>query len=173
MPSLGHHLNKPSYGCKHEAQARGEYERLMRLEHEGFSCMESGFWLNPKWPYMGPSPDGIVTCDCHGTGICEIKCPHCKKDDLRLCAGDKGGFCLIKDGDEVILDRSHGYYYQVQAQLHIVDYEYCDFVVWNCKDIFVERISPDMGFWDDVIPKVENFFRNCILPEVLGQQVTK
>ncbi len=35
--------------------------------------MESGLWLNPKWPYMGASPDGIVTCDCHGTGICEIK----------------------------------------------------------------------------------------------------
>ncbi|KAL1279246.1 hypothetical protein QQF64_025919 [Cirrhinus molitorella] len=73
----------------------------------------------------------------------------------------RGGFCLIKDGDEVILDRSHGYYYQVQAQLHITDYEYCDFVVWNCKDIFVERISPDMGFWDDVIPKLR-FFQKTV-----------
>ncbi|KAL1269204.1 hypothetical protein QQF64_031493 [Cirrhinus molitorella] len=86
------------YGRKHEAQARGEYERLMRLEHEGFSCMESGFWLNPKWPYMGASPDGIVTCDCHGTGICEIKCPHCKKDDLRLCAETRGDSALSKMG---------------------------------------------------------------------------
>lgn len=45
----------------------------MSLEHEGFSCMESGLWLNSKWPYMGASPDGTVTCDCHGAGICEIK----------------------------------------------------------------------------------------------------
>lgn len=59
------------------------------------------------------------------------------------------------------------------AQLHIVDAEYCDFVVWNTNDIFIERIVPDMDFWDDVIPKAENFFRNCILPEVLGQQVAK
>ncbi|KTF83715.1 hypothetical protein cypCar_00026959, partial [Cyprinus carpio] len=63
----------PSYGCKHEAQARGAYEKLMVREHAGFSCMDSGLWLNPKWPYMGSSPDGIVACDCHGTGICEIK----------------------------------------------------------------------------------------------------
>lgn len=62
-----------SYGCKHEAQARGAYEKLMSQEHAGFSCMDSGLWLNPKWPYMGSTPDGIVTCDCHGTGICEIK----------------------------------------------------------------------------------------------------
>jgi len=34
-----------------------------------------------------------------------------------------------------------------------VDAEYCDFVVWNSNDIFIERILPDMDFWDDVIPK--------------------
>ncbi|XP_051981796.1 uncharacterized protein LOC127643204 [Xyrauchen texanus] len=31
-----------SYGCKHEAQARGVYEKLMGREHAGFSCMDSG-----------------------------------------------------------------------------------------------------------------------------------
>ncbi|XP_051996015.1 uncharacterized protein LOC127653381 [Xyrauchen texanus] len=123
---------KTSYGCNHEAQARGVYEKLMGREHAGFSCMDSGLWLNPKWPYMGSSPDGIVACDCHGTGICEIKCPHSHQDEanLRLCAGEKG-FCLINDGDNVMLDRTHDYNYQVQGQLHIVDAEYCDFVVWN------------------------------------------
>ncbi|XP_052001685.1 uncharacterized protein LOC127657076 isoform X2 [Xyrauchen texanus] len=136
---------KTSYGCKHEAQARGVYEKLMGREHAGFSCMDSGLWLNPKWPYMGSSPDGIVACDCHGTGTCKIKCPHSHQDEanLRLCAGEKG-FCLINDGDNVMLDRTHDYYYQVQGQLHIVDAEYCDFVVWNHNDIFVERILPDL-----------------------------
>ncbi|XP_035996599.1 uncharacterized protein LOC118564015 [Fundulus heteroclitus] len=140
------------YGCKHEAQARGAYEKLMGREHAGFSCMDSGLWLNPKWPYMGSSPDGIVACDCHGTGICEMKCPYSYQDEanLRLCAGRKG-FCLINDGDHVMLDRSHDYYFQVQAQLHIVDAEYCDFVVWNRNDIFVERILPEFELWDDVL----------------------
>ena len=44
--------------------------------------------------------------------------------------------------------------------------------MWNRNDIFVERILPDLEFWDDVIPKVECFFRKSILPEILGQQVT-
>uniref|UniRef100_A0A1A8UK67 YqaJ viral recombinase domain-containing protein n=1 Tax=Nothobranchius furzeri TaxID=105023 RepID=A0A1A8UK67_NOTFU len=162
-----------SYGCQHESQARGAYEKLMGREHTGFSCVNSGLWLNPRWPYMGSSPDGVVTCDCHGTGICEIKCPHSEQDEpsLRLCAGRRG-FCLIGEGDHVTLDRNHDYYFQVQAQLHIVKAEYSDFVVWNHKDLFVERILPDVGFWEDVIPKVECFFRNSILPEILGQQVT-
>ncbi|MEQ2223035.1 hypothetical protein ILYODFUR_032587 [Ilyodon furcidens] len=61
---------------------------------------------------MGSSPDGIVTCDCHGTGICEIKCHHSHQDEanLRSCA-DQKGFCLISDGSNLTLDRSHDYYY--------------------------------------------------------------
>ncbi len=91
---------------------------------------------------------------------------------MRLCAGDKG-FCLINDGVDVTQDRSYAYYFQVQTQLHVVEAEYCDFVVWNRNDIVVERILPDLEFWEDIILKLRTFFRNCILPEVLGQQVTK
>ncbi|KAJ4944938.1 hypothetical protein JOQ06_013477 [Pogonophryne albipinna] len=129
------------YGCKYEATARKQYEGVQSLHHQGFSCKDSGLWLNPQWPYMGASPDGCVTCTCHGTGICEIKCPHSKQEEanLRLCAGEQG-FCLVNDGGTVKLDRRHAYYHQVQAQLHVVDVDYCDFVVWTKNDLFVERI---------------------------------
>ncbi|KAJ4938226.1 hypothetical protein JOQ06_002851 [Pogonophryne albipinna] len=123
---------------------------------------------------MGASPDGCVTCTCHGTGICEIKCPHSKQEEanLRLCAGEQG-FCLVNDGGTVKLDRRHAYYHQVQAQLHVVDVDYCDFVVWTKNDLFVERIVRDVDLWDNIIPRVESFFRLCVLPEVLGQQLTR
>ncbi|XP_034066574.1 uncharacterized protein LOC117542824 isoform X5 [Gymnodraco acuticeps] len=123
---------------------------------------------------MGASPDGSVTCTCHGTGICEIKCPHSKQEEanLRLCAGEQG-FCLVNDGGTVKLDRRHAYYHQVQAQLHVVDVDYCDFVVWTKNDLFVERIVRDVDLWDNIIPRVESFFRLCVLSEVLGQQLTR
>lgn len=70
---LGFPDDFPSYGCKHEAQARQEYEKLMNEKHENVSVSESGLWLNSQWPYMGASPDGVVVCSCHGTGVCEIK----------------------------------------------------------------------------------------------------
>ncbi|KAM4528256.1 uncharacterized protein PAE49_000194 [Odontesthes bonariensis] len=96
-----------SYGNKHERRARRAYEKMMGQGHEGFSCMGSGLWMNPKWPYMGSSPDGMVVCDCHGNGICEIKCPYSQRDEanLRLNAGQKG-FCLTTDGGKVMLDRN-------------------------------------------------------------------
>ncbi|XP_034094372.1 uncharacterized protein LOC117561180 isoform X3 [Gymnodraco acuticeps] len=162
------------YGCKYEATARKQYEGVQSLHHQGFSCKDSRLWLNPQWPYMGASPDGCVTCTCHGTGICEIKCPHSKQEEanLRLCAGEQG-FCLVNDGGTVKLDRRHAYYHQIQAQLHLVDVDYCDFVVWTKKDLFVERIVRDVDLWDNIIPRVERFFRLCVLPEVLGQQLTR
>ncbi|KAJ4929158.1 hypothetical protein JOQ06_004777 [Pogonophryne albipinna] len=162
------------YGCKYEATAQKQYEGVQSLHHQGFSCKDSELWLNPQWPYMGASPDGCVTCTCHGTGICEIKCPHSKQEEanLRLYAGEQG-FCLVNDGGTVKLDRRHAYYHQVQAQLHVFDVDYCDFVVWTKNDLFVERIVRDVDLWDNIIPRVESFFRLCVLPEVLGQQLTR
>ena len=61
------------YGCKHEAQARKDYEKIMRELHDGYSIADSGLCLNAKLPFMGASPYGIVVYSCHGTGVCEIK----------------------------------------------------------------------------------------------------
>jgi len=92
---------------------------------------------------------------------------------LSECVGGKG-FCLVNGDDgEIQLDRKHSYYYQVQAQLHIMEVEYCDFIVWNKSDIIIERITPDYSFWNEAVIKAEKFFRKCILPEVLGKHFTK
>ena len=61
------------WGCCHEKQARQAYEAQMQAKHENFLASDSGFHVNPKWPFLGASPDGLVTCDCCGGGICEIK----------------------------------------------------------------------------------------------------
>lgn len=45
----------------------GECEKLH--EHDGF-YMDGGLWL--KWPYMGSSSEGIVSCDHHRCEICII-----------------------------------------------------------------------------------------------------
>jgi hypothetical protein len=87
-----------------------------------------------------------------------------------LC-GRKG--ILPGEGDKIKLDRSHAYYYQIQAQLFILQVDYCDFIVWNKNYIFIERILPDVEFSDSITPKAESFFQKCILPEVLAKKFTK
>ena len=68
------------------------------------------------------------------------------------------------------LDTKHANYYQIQMQLNVVENaEYCGFIVSKQGEIFIQRITADPIFWNEIVPKVELFFRKCILPEVFWQ----
>ena len=42
-------------------------------------------------------------------------------------------------------------YYQVQTQIFIYGVEYCDFVVWTTRDLFVQQILPDQEFSENAL----------------------
>ena len=42
---------------------------------ENFTCDCTGLWLNPPYPHLGVSPDGVTSCSCYEDGLLEIKCP--------------------------------------------------------------------------------------------------
>ena len=52
------------WGCKHEKTARDQYKAIMQENHNDISVHDSGLVINPKWPHLGASPDGIVDCAC-------------------------------------------------------------------------------------------------------------
>ncbi len=65
-----------AYGCRHEKSAKQYYLSNIRHKHQ---LHESGLVINPKWGYIGATPDGKVECQCCGKGIIEIKCPYCQQ----------------------------------------------------------------------------------------------
>ena len=68
-----------SWGCMHEKAAKDRYEKTMKGAHTNFNVTDSGFIINPEWLFIGTTSDGMVSCDCCGKGVLEIKCPYCKK----------------------------------------------------------------------------------------------
>ncbi|XP_055487443.1 uncharacterized protein LOC129694714 [Leucoraja erinacea] len=88
------------WGCDQEKRARQAYAAHMRTEHSGFMMRDSGLIINPKYPHLGATPDGLVECaeQCCGAdrlGLCEIKCPFSKKGrSLMSAAQDKTISCL-------------------------------------------------------------------------------
>ena len=154
-----------SWGCKHEKQAREVYTKRMLKNHHEFSVADSGLSLNPKWPHLGASPDGVINCQCCSKGVMEIKCPYCRRNyDINDSVNDKH-YCLKKDHSGTIhLDQSHAYYYQVQTQIFICEVEYCDFVVCHFPedhrelDIHIERVLSNEEFWSGCI-EVFRFFQ--------------
>ena len=63
------------WGRKHERTAAKEYGDAMMKQHEEMEIKQTGLWLSKDHPFIGASPDAIVTCKCCGTGVVEIKCP--------------------------------------------------------------------------------------------------
>ena len=61
------------WGCEHEGVAREKYKTMYQPFHNRFSLTESGLFIHPDYPFMGASPDGLVSCLCCGEGVCEIK----------------------------------------------------------------------------------------------------
>lgn len=54
------------------------------------------------------------------------------------------------------------------TQINVCNVDYCDFVVWTTKDIHSERIECDAEFWAEAKQKETQFFRLCVLPELVG-----
>ena len=161
------------WGCEHERTARDVYAQHNKNAHDTFVIAEAGFFVNPQYPHLGASPDGLVSCNCCGEGVLEIKCPHCLSDKNANELNDHKSFCLSKNENGILqLKRDHLYFYQIQTQLHVCEKTYCDFVVWGKDFLHIERVFPDSDFWDVCVQKSSAFYIKGILPEILGKWFT-
>jgi len=77
--------------------------------HINVSMNNSGLVINPSFPYLGASPDGIINCDCCGKGCLEIKCPHTLSE-----GGETRSMSYLFNGH---LSKNHQYYYQLQTEI--------------------------------------------------------
>ena len=157
------------WGCDHEKAAIHQFEEQMKPFHDEMTVQASGLMINTKYPHLGATPDAVVSCNCCGTFVLEVKCPHCSKDK-KLCDIDNKSFCLekIEDG-RLRLKRNHAYFYQVQAQLGISEYDGSFFVVWTETELHVERISLDENVWKEICDRSLVLFKRAILPELVGR----
>ena len=110
-------------GLETEPEARKEYESIL-----GTEIKEVGFIIPDEehkyHEWIGISPDGLTT----DNGMIEIKCPL-MKTHLGYIEDNK----LPSD-----------YRYQVQGQLFVTGFDYCDFISFVCNmKPFIIRVKPD------------------------------
>ena len=116
----------------------------MSKSHVYHSVNLSGLILNPGFPYLDASPNGIVNCLCCGVGYLEIKCPLKYKENLieDLIFGNCS-YLEFDYGGAVKIINTHAYYYQIQTKLLVTKYDYCDFAVMLINYFVCIRIEPD------------------------------
>lgn len=63
------------YGKENEEEALQAYTIMQRSKHRNFAVSKCGLFVDAKHPYMCATPDSVVSCDCCGLGVVEVKCP--------------------------------------------------------------------------------------------------
>lgn len=151
--------------------ARDAYVSLKKKDHNNFDVCTCGLFIDSLYPHLGASPDGVVTCTCcDAMGVLEVKCPYSCRDKFLVEASNDPNSCLEMLSDGLMqLKTTHSYFYQVQAQIKLCNAKFCDFVMWNENDLFVQRIMPDDEFIKSAFDKATDFFKLGILPELLGK----
>jgi len=160
------------YGRDSEPKAFDKYYQTMKAEHSNFTLKNTGLHINHKFPYIGASPDGITSCDCHGKGLLEIKCPYNFRNGLADYKNSKN--CPITQDNK--MKESHEYYFQVQLQMLVTETKHSDFFVWSQsksenESAITIRVEKNETFCKSLKSKIEDVFMQVILPELVTRKI--
>lgn len=161
-------ISAPSleYGKTHEKDAKSKYLKDFPARHI-HTC---GLVINKEFAFLGATPDGKV-CDNGHCGLIEIKCPYSARNMIIVEACNNVRDFFLCKNNEITLKKNHAHYAQIQGQLMITGCAFCDFVVFTQKDIFVERIQPDLPFMTTMLEKLCVFFKTYAKPFLAKQTV--
>ncbi|CAG9770188.1 unnamed protein product [Ceutorhynchus assimilis] len=148
------------YGQDNEPNAIKDFEQMT-----GKIVKKSGLIIHKDHPFLAASPDGLIVKE---NALVEVKCPYKAQNSTIEEAVNKGEITYVtyEDG-KLTLKRQHEYYYQVQGQLHVTGKTHCYFVVWTPKGLAFEMIQSDDDCWDRMFDKLEKFYFDHMLPEIL------
>ena len=144
------------YGLENEDSAVEQY--VDSTACHVYSC---GFVVNPSASHLGCTPDRNVydVNEEFPYGLLEVKCPQVESFSEAKCLKVVNGTRSLK--------RNHAYYYQVMGQMALTGYDWCDFMVWCAHDYHVERIYFDASIFKEMKMKLDMFFFQHYLPQVV------
>ena len=97
----------------------------------------------------------------------EIKDPSFNRgDSIPQMLGKKSHLHKNAEG-KVQLMSNHSFYYQIQTQLLVTGFKFCDFFVWTEKDTFLETIRVDTSIQADILSNIIALFCNVLLRNLL------
>ena len=146
------------YGRNMESEAANNFFEIFKKSHKNVSIHECGIFLDKTNPYVGASPDRILSCSCHENACLEIKCPfsisHLSPTD------EKASLNYLVDTK---LKISHQYYTQCQLQMGVTGLKLCYFFVYTAHGFLIDQIDFDAEFFKELIKDCCLFYDNYYL----------
>ena len=155
------------YGLKHEKNALMAFFNIFKKSHKNAKITNIGLVLHAKFPYIGGSPDAIITCGCCLKPVLvEAKCP------FRLSETGISNWKLLEYFDErQCLKKSHTYFNQINLYQGIMNISTAYFVVYACGEIIIKQIDFDQEFFNFQIKNLTEYYLNYYLQTVIGKDL--
>lgn len=131
---------------------------LIKKHFKGYTFRNVGLVINPKYPYLGASPDGLLHSS-NETALVEIKCVYNKeKLTLNELCEKRANFCLRKEGEKFMLKKEHPYYTQMQGQLAVCGLQQSYFCLYYSDILYIEKVEFCLEFWGKCNSILKDFF---------------
>ncbi|XP_071800280.1 uncharacterized protein [Asterias amurensis] len=170
------------WGIDHESVALDALKKHLEFEgHQDVQMRSVGLYIDPDSPFIGASPDALVSCACCGLQSVEVKCPNNKANannlDPNTFLGAKAVDCLKVLGNEtqhqVHLKERHDYFFQVVCQIGVLhtlmNVSSGLFVVWTLRGLFVQKIDHNEDLWKQVKDYCKKFFTQYLQPAIVRE----
>ena len=160
-------------GLQKESEIITEYITEMHRNGHEVTVTKSGLVVSATHGFLGSSPDGLVhdPLESSSDGLVEAKYITVNSGETLRDALLRKGICKLVGGQKMTINRNHQYFYQVHQQMFCTKKCWTDFVVKGGSEIYIERLYFDESFWNNVLPKLESFFNNIMLPELAYPRV--
>ena len=163
-------------GHKWEKTAFHKYIMVMKRErHVNLHVASNGMFVSNN-AILGASPDGLISCNCHGKGVLEIKCAtKYWNEDPKANNVTVNLPYLCAEGQA--LNKTHKYYSQVQFQMGMTGRKWCHFVVFTVKclqdevDPLIIRVEFDNELFLTLANAVKKFWYEHLLHEMIVKRL--
>ena len=149
------HLPQIARGIERESLAVSTFVgELEKLGHSSVTVQQCGLFIDRSLPFLGASPDGIVTCGCCPISrLLEIKYPSRDIDDLPFLEAD------------LKLKHRSAYYGQVQGQMHVTGLKSTYFYIFSNKNTtHLHQIKYNKKYISKMVCNLEFFSSACLHP---------
>ena len=169
-PSRLDHIDAIKYGKEHEDDARQAFASIEVSKHVNGKLGLSGLVVSKSHPFLGASPDNVLTCKCCGKMAVEYKCPYLlKKKELSVRDGHAFLDFLVDHEDKLQINQKHRYYTQVTGQMALLGCSKAYFVVWSeTGALFINTVNFNKEHWECVLRNLVLFYKLHYAPLLLG-----
>lgn len=158
------------YGISNEVRGLKMFLKKYKKDHNDVKINNTGVVLHRKLPYIGGSPDGLVSCSCHVNQpvLVEIKSPY----RLKSVGLHPDGWRILEYLDnEKRLKKSHPYFNQINLYQGITQIRIGYFVVYARDEIIIDKIEFDEDFFNYQITNIKKYYEKHYLPYVIGKNI--